>query len=172
LKRKKESKQKTKPFKGQTKLRSKGKVFDYTTKEGMNSMMRRLAREAHFKRVGRVRSHLIRKWLMSGLSRAGFNDFQIKYLMGKAIPVSDMTYLQTLQQEIEERYPKAYENYLSLKPNKISTELASRLEVLEHENAQLKRLVSPEDARGIALFRELFSYAESMAKLKRLIETL
>ena len=92
--------------------------------------------------------------------------------MGKAIPVSDMTYLQTLQQEIEERYPKAYENYLSLKPNKISTELASRLEVLEHENAQLKRLVSPEDARGIALFRELFSYAESMAKLKRLIETL
>lgn len=54
---------------------------------------------------------------MSGLSRSGFNEFQIKYLMGKAIPMTDMTYLQTLREEIEEKYPTAYESYLCLKPS-------------------------------------------------------
>ena len=36
--------------------------------------------------------------------------------MGKAIPLSDSTYLQTLQQEIEEKYPESYEHYMNLKP--------------------------------------------------------
>jgi hypothetical protein len=114
------------------------RIFEYTTKEGINSMMRRLVKDIQIKKTGRIHSHLIRKWVMSGLSRAGFNDFQIKYLMGKAIPVSDATYLQTLQQEIEDRYPKAYEQYLNLKPSKISTELTSRLDQLEQENSKLK----------------------------------
>jgi hypothetical protein len=91
-------------------------LFSYTTKEGVNKMIQRLVREAHLIATGRIHTHLMRKWVMSGLSRAGFNDFQIKYMMGKAIPLSDMTYLQTLQQEIEGKYPAAYENYLTLKP--------------------------------------------------------
>jgi len=50
--------------------------------------------------------------------------------MGKAIPLTDMTYLQTLQQEIEEKYPAAYENYLTLKPMvsvKAVTELSKQV---------------------------------------------
>jgi len=56
---------------------------------------------------------------MSGLSRSGFNEFQIKFAMGKTIPLSDQTYLLTLEEEIRKRYPKAYESYLSIKPEKI-----------------------------------------------------
>lgn len=52
---------------------------------------------------------------MSGLSLAGLNEFQIKFLVGKAILATDMTYLYGLQQQIEERYPEAFENYLYLK---------------------------------------------------------
>jgi integrase len=92
------------------------RLFRFTTKEGVNKMIQRLAREAHITTTGRIHTHLIRKWVMSGLSRAGFNEFQIKYLVGKSIPLSDMTYLQTLQQEIETRYPKAFEDCLNLKP--------------------------------------------------------
>lgn len=96
------------------------RLFRYTTKEGVNALIQRLAREAQITKTGRIHTHLIRKWVMSGLSRAGFNEFQIKYLLGKAIPLSDMTYLQTLQQEIETKYPKAYE-YVNIKPARIVT---------------------------------------------------
>jgi len=96
------------------------RLFRYTTKEGVNAMIKRLAREAHITKTGRIHTHLIRKWVMSGLSRAGFNEFQIKYLLGKTIPLSDMTYLQTLQQEIETKYPKAYE-YVNIKPARVVT---------------------------------------------------
>jgi len=94
-------------------------LFGYTTKEGINSMLKRLARTAHITVTGRVHTHLIRKWVMSGLSRSGFNEFQIKFAMGKAIPLSDQTYLLTLEEEIRKRYPKAYETYLSIKPETI-----------------------------------------------------
>lgn len=90
------------------------RLFSYTTQDGVNRMIKHLARDAHVTVTGRVHTHQLRKWVMSGLSRAGFNEFQIKFLLGKAIPLSDMTYLQTLQQEIEARYPKAFEEYLNI----------------------------------------------------------
>ncbi len=74
-------------------------VFDLTP-EGVNKMLRRLARDADLTVTGRIHVHKIRGWVMSGLSRAGWNEFQIKFLVGKAIPVQDMTYLQTLELEI------------------------------------------------------------------------
>lgn len=73
---------------------------------------------------------------MSGLSRAGLNEFQIKYLMGKAIPLADLTYLQTLQQEIEEKYPGAYEHTLNLKtevPVRVVSDLSKELELKTRE---------------------------------------
>lgn len=93
-------------------------LFDLT-EEGVNKMLRRLAADAGIVVTGRVHAHRIRGWVMSGLSRAGWNEFQIKFLVGKAIPVQDMTYLQTLELEIAERYPKAYTDYLNIKPERI-----------------------------------------------------
>jgi hypothetical protein len=114
-------------------------LFMLKTKCGVNRMMRRLAKEAQIKTTGRVHSHLIRKWVMSGLSRAGFNDFQIKYVMGKSIPVSDGTYLQTLETEIEERYPGAYENYLNIKhAPAVMASLSKSLDAKDKEIADLK----------------------------------
>ena len=42
------------------------------------------------------------------------HEFQIKYVVGKQIPLTDLTYLHTLQAEIEERYPEAYEKHLCI----------------------------------------------------------
>jgi hypothetical protein len=89
------------------------KLFPITS-HGANKLLARLAREANIALTGDVRWHNLRKWLMSKLSRAKFNAFQIKYLVGKQIPLTDMTYLQTLQQEIEEQYPEAYAEHLSI----------------------------------------------------------
>jgi hypothetical protein len=75
---------------------------------------------------------------MSGLSHAGFNEFQIKFVVGKAIPASDATYLLTLQREVEERYPKAYESYL-----KIHGEVRGEFpDLSEDEWAELKDLLA------------------------------
>jgi integrase len=116
------------------------RLFRFTTKEGVNAMIKRLAREAHITKTGRIHTHLIRKWVMSGLSRAGFNEFQIKYVLGKTIPLSDMTYLQTLQQEIETKYPKAYE-YVNIKPARIVTVVDESLtQELRNKDRQIKEL--------------------------------
>jgi hypothetical protein len=115
-------------------------VFDMTA-EGFNIMLRRLARKAQTKTTGRVRFHAIRKWVMSGLSRSGFNEFQIKYVLGKAIPMSDAVYLQSLELEIKERYPKAYEHTLCLiseVPVKAFNNLTKNVKELEKENRELK----------------------------------
>ena len=119
-------------------------VFDLT-EEGANKILRRLACEAHLSTTGRVHFHKLRGWVMSGLSRAGWNDWQIKFLVGKKIPATDSTYLDGLQQQIEERYPKAYEEYLNLqRPIKAVTELTKILEEskvkIEGLNAKVSKL--------------------------------
>ena len=108
-------------------------VFDMTA-AGINRMLKRLAKKAGIRTCGRVRFHNLRKWVMSGLSRSGFNEFQIKYVLGKAIPMTDGTYLQTLEIEVKERYPEAYENYMNLNPTVSPKAVMS----LTKENEELK----------------------------------
>ena len=124
-----------------TKDRPVSDVFDMTP-EGVNVLLRRISRKAQIHTNGRVHFHKLRGWVMSGLSRAGFNEWQTKFLLGKAIPASDMTYLYGLQQQIEERYPEAFENYLNLEtPVKAVTELSKSLEEKTAEIEELKAKV-------------------------------
>lgn len=143
-------------------------VFTYTTKEGINGMLKHLARDAHLTLRGSVHSHLIRKWVMSGLSRARFNAFQIKYLMGKVIPISDATYLQTLQQEIEMYYPEAYENYLSVRPVKIvqvvDEDMKAKVASLEKENEELRAKAKTKDADLEARMAKMESLLKALQK--------
>jgi len=51
---------------------------------------------------------------MSTLSNAGLNSFEVKLILGKKIPTTDRTYLQTLKQSAFEKYQKAYAFHLSV----------------------------------------------------------
>jgi integrase len=84
------------------------------TADGVQKLLVRLAKDANLKTTGSIRFHNVRKWLMSRLSRCGFNEFQIKFIMGKSISLSDAVYLQTLQSEIEDKYPLVYNDYLNI----------------------------------------------------------
>src|SRR5208283_5184324 len=106
-----------------------------------NRIVQRLARRAHIVTTGRVHFHKIRAWVMSNLSRAGFNEFQVKFCVGKAIPLTDMTYLETLKEQIEERYPVAYQDYLSLQ----STVPAKALIAVSKETSELKEALKNKD---------------------------
>ena len=110
------------------------------TQDGVQKMLHRLAKQSGLKTTGSLRFHNIRKWLMSRLSRCGFNEFQIKYLMGKSIGVSDSTYLQTLQIEIEEKYPKVYNDYLNIyfQGSTNNKEQTKQLENLQSEFSTIK----------------------------------
>lgn len=156
-------------------------IFDLTG-NGIHNAMRKLAKKANLKLTGLPRFHNIRKWVMSGLSRSGFNEFQIKYVLGKAIPMSDQVYLQTLDQEIRERYPSAYENYLNLSTT-ISKDLKKKIEdenkrlkekvsKVESENAELndrvKQLETKKDKRN----GDIEELKKQMSSLRRQIESL
>jgi integrase len=115
------------------------------TEDGVNKMLKRLARLSGLALTGTIRFHNIRKWLMTQLSHSGtgFNEFHIKMLMGKAIPVSDETYLR-LKNDIMENYPKVYEQFLNIYPQGIIvTDKQSKetIEGLKAENEGLKQQI-------------------------------
>ena len=80
----------------------------------IDTMLKKLAERSAITLTGGVRFHNIRKWVVSSLSKAGFNSFQIKRTVGKKIPLSDETYLPTLDEEIKQKYPEIYETHLSI----------------------------------------------------------
>jgi len=154
-------------------------IFDMTS-NGIASCLKRLARKAQIKTVGGVRFHNIRKWVMSGLSRSGFNEWQVKYVLGKAIPMSDGTYLQSLEQEVRERYPEAFENYMNINPivhPKAISSLSKKLEETKEENQELRNriekleisLIHPRDT-SFKMSRE--EMEELYRQQRRIIEAL
>ena len=113
------------------------------TRSGLNKLLRRLATEAKIKTSGRVHSHLIRGWTMSQLSDAGFNEWEVKFAVGKAIPASDATYLRRLKNAIEDKYPKVYDQYLNINPPIIKeTVKPEQVKSLEEQVKALTELVA------------------------------
>ena len=98
-----------------TKISPSERLFDYTS-DGIEKMLIRLASQSRMQKTGPIRFHRIRAWLMSRLSRAGFNEFQCKYVIGHSIPIQERAYLLTLQNDIAEKYPRVYEDYLNIYP--------------------------------------------------------
>ena len=142
-------------------------IFNLTDR-GIQNRLKILARRAGIKTTGRVRFHNIRKWVMSGLSRSGFNEFQIKYVLGKAIPMSDQVYLQTLEQEIRDRYPEAYENYLNLSTT-ISRDLKKKI---ENENKRLKEKFSEMELENFQTKKENLETKAELNELSLTVRSL
>ena len=74
------------------------------SQDSLNDILRALVREANIITTGSVRFHLLRKFLMSELSSAGLNEWEVKIIVGKSIPVSDSTYLQKIKNDAFEKY--------------------------------------------------------------------
>jgi len=94
--------------------RKKRNLWNGLTRDGLNKILKRLTKEANIATIGRVRWHLLRKWLMSTLSRSGLNEWQTKIILGKAIPTTDLTYLPRLKEDAFEKYKQAYPLAMSL----------------------------------------------------------
>jgi site-specific recombinase XerD len=136
------------------------RLFNYT-QDGIQKMLNALAVKSGLKTTGPIRFHNIRKWLMSRLSRCGFNEFQIKYILGKSIGISDSTYLQTLQTEVEEKYPRVYEDYLNIVPE---------LHTSKEELAKLNNLKSEFDVTKAQFADMLVNHQKKNDELESKLE--
>jgi len=102
----------------------------------INKNLQKLAKQAQLKLTGAVSFHCFRAWTFSSLIKAGFSEFEAKYCVGKAIPLSDATYL-SLEELIKEKYPKIYDRYLNIQPTAAQTkDLKSALRQAEKELKQ------------------------------------
>jgi len=145
-------------------------MFKIRTKGGLNEMLHHLAEKSGIITTGSVHSHLFRKWVMGQLSRAGWNDYQISYYVGKKIPGDKQTYLLRLEQDIREMFPEMYEKYLSLRPEKVDEDVKRRIAALERENLELKtRVYSDEDRKALDLLRdpEVLDYLRDMVQKRK-----
>jgi len=109
----------------------------------ISNLLKQNVKQSKIKTTGKIRFHNLRGWVMGSLSKAGFNTFEIKYVMGKSIPATDLTYLRTLQTDIEEKYSQVYDKYLSIKPTtKLVQEKNKRIEDLEKAVLRLQETMS------------------------------
>ena len=118
----------------------------------LNDIIKDLVKKANITTTGKMRFHLIRKFLMSALHDSGFDSWETKRALGKEIPTSDDTYLKGLSRNVTEKFPKAYEHIrLSGYANRNHTRIEDletkmqqfeiKLESVELENATLRRII-------------------------------
>lgn len=118
-------------------------MFKIRTKGGLNEMLHQLAEKSGIITTGSVHSHLFRKWVIGQLSRAGWNDYQISYYVGKKIPSDKQTYLEHLEQDIREMFPDTYEKYLNLRPERVVQVLDEKKNLeIDNLKAQISELAS------------------------------
>lgn len=103
-----------------------------------NRVVKDLVQKANITVTGKIRFHLLRKFLMSSLSDALKSEFLVKRAVGKEIPVSDSTYLQSLDRQLDEKFHEVYD-YIKLSgyANKNGLrieELEQRVQKLEIES--------------------------------------
>lgn len=118
-------------------LNKSDSLFDID-EDMINKDLQRLAKEAQLKTTGAVSFHCFRSWTFSSLVKAGFSEFEAKYVVGKKIPLSDATYLH-LEESIKEKYQEKYEKYLNIKPSQVGNH--NELGLLREENEGLKKRI-------------------------------
>lgn len=114
-------------------------VGDHT----VNYMLNQLAKEANIKNSKSLRFHGIRGWVISKLATSGFNEFEVKYIVGKQVALSDRTYinLNTLEESIRKKFPEKYYKYLSISHNEtVKVDLIGKEKELKSLKAKLEAL--------------------------------
>lgn len=118
----------------------------------LNDIVKDLVKKANVSVTGKIRFHLLRKFLMNALHDSGFDSWETKRALGKEIPTSDDTYLKGLSRKVTEKFPSAYGHIrLTGYANKNGTRLEDletklqqleiKMESMSIENQTLKRII-------------------------------
>lgn len=122
------------------------------SEQTINDIIKDLVQKANIVTTGKMRFHLIRKFLMGSLHDSGFDSWEVKRALGKEIPTSDDTYLKGLSRKVTEKFPTAYPyirltGFANHNQTKLETleqkiqQLEIQMESLTVENETLKRII-------------------------------
>lgn len=121
---------KNKLLKGRSKFVFPNGNSEHLSTHALNDVIKKLVEKANITTTGKIRFHLLRKFLMNALHDSGFDDWAIKRAMGKEIPTSDSTYLQGLNRKLDEDFAKVYDH---IKLSTYTNKNGVRLEELEQK---------------------------------------
>jgi site-specific recombinase XerD len=139
---------------------------EHLTDQAINDIIKDLIKKANITTTGKIRFHLIRKFLMNALHDAGFDDWAIKRAMGKEVPVSDSTYLQGLNRKLDEDFAKVYDH---IKLSTYTNKNGVRLEELEQKFKQQDEMIKYLMAENVLLKQSIPSESiiESIKRLRK-----
>jgi len=129
----------------------------------LNYIIRNLAEKAGIK--DHIRFHLLRKFLISALVEGGLNEWEVKVLVGKAIPVTDFTYLQRISESAFAKFQSNVYPLIRLTESDLSLEERERVLELTVKNI-LQYILQQAGVKGS---RDL-SLTELMEKLTSLMK--
>jgi len=157
-----------------------GRNEDHLTEDALNDWLKSLVKRAQINTRGKIRFHLIRKFLMSQLSSSGMNQWETKLCVGKSIPSDILTYLKDQAQNLREKFVNAeprftltgYTNANHSKIEKLEEEVTLVKESLE----TLAKVLAPLVVRQIKQHGGIDSYHALTSKeretLNRILTTL
>jgi hypothetical protein len=107
----------------------------YLSEQTINDILKQLVNDASISVTGKIKFHLLRKFLMSALHDSGFDSWETKRALGKEIPTSDDTYLKGLSRKVTEKFPKAYSE---IRLNGFTNHNTTKIEDLETKMRNLE----------------------------------
>lgn len=139
---------------------------EHLSDHALNDVIKKLVEKANITTTGKIRFHLLRKFLMNALHDSGFDDWAIKRAMGKEIPTSDSTYLQGLNRKLDEDFARVYDHIkLSTYTNKNGVRLEELEQKFKDQEEQI-RLLSIQNAIFINAISAK-DFVESARKLRK-----
>jgi len=154
----------------------KNQIFLWTalTTNGLNHWLRTLFNEAGLVENGKLRFHLIRKYVFDIVS-SQVGVYEAKLLTGKSIPLSDITYLHGLEDRLLERYKKFAYPFLKLNSTMAAkrdevAELTEKMKALEFEVETWKSEAIRKDAKLNNVEKRLAEMEHSLEELMQMIK--
>ena len=94
--------------------------------------------------------------------------------MGKSIGLSDSTYLQTLQEEIEEKYPRVFNDYLNISPIIGVSDAKKQVETISKEfettKSQLAELIADQQNQIKAQNAKMEKQEQELAEQRQTLD--
>jgi len=131
----------------------------HLTPNALNAWLKSLVNRSKIKTRGKIRFHLLRKFLLSQLSSSGMNQWEAKLCVGKSIPADILTYLKDLTEDLRSKFMKAeprftltrYTNSNHIKMEELEKRMTENEEMMIALGKFIARYVTPEVVREIKL---------------------
>jgi len=148
----------------------------HLTEDGLNAWFKSLVDRAKIETRGKIRFHLLRKFLLSQLSSSGMNQWEAKLCVGKSIPTDILTYLKDLTEDLRNKFINAtprfsltgYSNANHNKIDMINEEVQELKDVIAKQEVDMKN----RDIKIDALTESLTKAHEEAKELKALARKL